>query len=266
MAAGGETVLVDLPNLSSATNHNGGALHFGPDGKLYVAVGDNAHEQQLAEHDHPLREDAPLQRRRDHSDRQPVLRHHHRRQPRPSGRSASAIRSPSASSRAPAGCSSTTSAQSTWEEINDGLAGANYGWPAEEGSGGAPTYVDPVYAYGHSPTTPRWSSATPSSGAAFYGPASTLFPAEYQGNFFFADYVERVGQPAGHRERQRRVRLLELGLAHDRPAGRARWRAVRPRALGARGACIASGGRSAARQRAAGASDVAGVAARRPAP
>jgi glucose/arabinose dehydrogenase len=33
---------MDLDNLSSATNHNGGAIHFGPDGKLYVAVGDNA--------------------------------------------------------------------------------------------------------------------------------------------------------------------------------------------------------------------------------
>src|SRR4029078_10906740 len=40
--AGSEVVLLELDNLSSATNHNGGALHFGPDGKLYVAVGDNA--------------------------------------------------------------------------------------------------------------------------------------------------------------------------------------------------------------------------------
>src|SRR5262245_26423649 len=39
---GSEVVLLDLPNLSSARNHNGGSLHFGPDGKLYVAVGENA--------------------------------------------------------------------------------------------------------------------------------------------------------------------------------------------------------------------------------
>src|SRR5262249_37620871 len=37
-----EVTLLDLNNLSSATNHNGGALHFGPDGKLYIAVGENA--------------------------------------------------------------------------------------------------------------------------------------------------------------------------------------------------------------------------------
>ena len=40
--AGSEVIVMDLPNLSSATNHNGGALHFGPDGTLFVAVGDNA--------------------------------------------------------------------------------------------------------------------------------------------------------------------------------------------------------------------------------
>ena len=40
--AGSETVILELDNLSSATNHNGGAIHFGPDGKLYVAVGENA--------------------------------------------------------------------------------------------------------------------------------------------------------------------------------------------------------------------------------
>ena len=42
VAVGGETVLVDLPNLSGAANHNGGALHFGGEGKLYLGVGDNA--------------------------------------------------------------------------------------------------------------------------------------------------------------------------------------------------------------------------------
>lgn len=39
--AGSEVPLLNLENLS-ATNHNGGAIHFGSDGKLYVAVGENA--------------------------------------------------------------------------------------------------------------------------------------------------------------------------------------------------------------------------------
>src|SRR5438128_4845219 len=40
--AGSEFILLNLNNLSAATNHNGGAIHFGPDGKLYIAVGENA--------------------------------------------------------------------------------------------------------------------------------------------------------------------------------------------------------------------------------
>ena len=41
--AGSEVVIFELDNLSSATNHNGGAMDFGPDGKLYAAVGENAY-------------------------------------------------------------------------------------------------------------------------------------------------------------------------------------------------------------------------------
>jgi hypothetical protein len=42
VAAGSEVQLLNLPSLSSATNHNGGAIHFGTDSKLYIAVGENA--------------------------------------------------------------------------------------------------------------------------------------------------------------------------------------------------------------------------------
>ena len=36
------TVILRLPALSAATNHNGGVIGFGPDGKLYAVVGENA--------------------------------------------------------------------------------------------------------------------------------------------------------------------------------------------------------------------------------
>jgi glucose/arabinose dehydrogenase len=39
---GSETDILDLDPLSAATNHNGGAIHFGLDGKLYIGVGENA--------------------------------------------------------------------------------------------------------------------------------------------------------------------------------------------------------------------------------
>ncbi|MDJ1472374.1 PQQ-dependent sugar dehydrogenase [Cytophagaceae bacterium DM2B3-1] len=73
----------------------------------------------------------------------------------------------------------------TWEEINEGIAGKNYGWPAIEGARTTQTppanYQDPFYAYNHS----QGCSIT---AGAFYNPVTSTFPASYTGKYFFGDY------------------------------------------------------------------------------
>ncbi len=73
----------------------------------------------------------------------------------------------------------------SFEEINDGLAGKNYGWPGIEGFRTTQTppanYQDPLYAYGRS----QGCSIT---GGTFYNPGTAQFPGGYVGKYFFADY------------------------------------------------------------------------------
>ncbi len=77
---GSEVVLLDLNPLSFAKNHNGGAIHFGNDGKLYIAVGDNANGDNAQTLGNLLGQDPADQSRRIHPDGQSVLRKHLRRQ------------------------------------------------------------------------------------------------------------------------------------------------------------------------------------------
>ena len=79
---GSETVLLDLDNLSGATNHNGGAIHFGPDGKLYVAVGENANGANSQTLTNLLGKILRINPDGTHPVRQSVLRHGDRQQPR----------------------------------------------------------------------------------------------------------------------------------------------------------------------------------------
>ncbi len=49
--------------------------------------------------------------------------------------------------------------------------------------------MDPVYAYGHASNTPTLVVGFAIVGSAFYNPTTVLYPAEYVGSYFFADYA-----------------------------------------------------------------------------
>lgn len=187
-AVGAETVLVDLPNLSSATNHNGGALHFGPDGKLYVAVGENATGSNAQSMTTPF---GKMLRFNDDG----TIPTDNPFYGSTSGINRSiwalGLRNPFTFGFQPGTGRMLINdvGEGTWEEINDGAAGANYGWPNREGTGGAPTYVDPIYVYGHSNNSSLVVGQA-IVGSAFYNPTTVLYPAEYVGTYFFGDYVQ----------------------------------------------------------------------------
>lgn len=177
-APGSEVVLFDLDHLSGATNHNGGALHFGPDGKLYVAVGENANganAQSLAtvlgkilrlNADGSIPADNPFAGSATGKNRAIW---------------AYGLRNPFTFAFSRAGRMFLNDVgQSTWEEIDEGVAGSNYGWPSSEGPTSNPAYRAPLFAYTH-------DDGCAITGGAFYDPASATFPAGFQGKYFFAD-------------------------------------------------------------------------------
>ena len=189
--AGSELVIVELDNLSGATNHNGGAINFGPaDGKLYIAVGENANganAQTLSNrHGKMLRLNADGSIPVDNPTTFPGIAGS------PAGLNraiwAVGLRNPFTFAFNPGGAPAmliNDVGQSTWEEVNDGLAGVNYGWPNTEGTTTNPLYQSPRHAYGHGSTSSTGCAIT---GGAFYNPATPTFPAEYQNDYFFADY------------------------------------------------------------------------------
>src|SRR5205085_6591808 len=75
--------------------------------------------------------------------------------------------------------------EAAWEEIDEGVAGANYGWSATEGPTSDPRFRGPIFAYqhGYGPTV-----GCAITGGTFYNPQALQFPAQYQGHYFFADF------------------------------------------------------------------------------
>ena len=184
--AGSERVIFELPDVPTATKwHMGGAMRFGTDGKLYIAVGNHednpqpvatSNSQNLASafgkvlrinadgtvpSDNPFFTNATAYK----------------------AVWALGFRNPFVLDIQP-GTGLTyigDVGQGSWEEVNRGQAGGNYGWPAVEGAGTNASYINPVYAYAH-------SVGCSITGTAFYNPTTAQFGVAYVGQFFFADF------------------------------------------------------------------------------
>lgn len=187
--AGSEVVLLNLNNLTGATNHNGGALHFGPDGKLYIAVGENAttsNSQSLANLlGKMLRMNADGSIPTDNPTSIAGI------SGSPTGQNrliwAAGLRNPFTFAFDPQTGRMFVNevGQSTFEEVNVGRAGANYGWPATEGPTTNPNFDTPYYSYAHSGGAPTGCAIT---GGAFYNPSNPTYPPSMIGQYFFADF------------------------------------------------------------------------------
>jgi glucose/arabinose dehydrogenase len=182
-----EDRLIDLPDLSNATNHNGGAIHFGADGRLYIGVGDNANPAQAPDLSSPfgkilrINADGSIPNDNPYYDTQSGV-----------ARAiwASGLRNPFTFAVEPGTgrIHINDVGQDSWEEINLGTAGANYGWPSTEGPTSATGVTAPLFAYPHSGGAINGVSIT---GGAFYPASGGTFPASYRRNYFFADHVNR---------------------------------------------------------------------------
>jgi glucose/arabinose dehydrogenase len=183
--ANSEIVLMDLDNLSSATNHNGGAIHFGPDGKLYVAVGENANPANAQTLSNRLGKVLRINADGSIPGDNPFFNS-------ASGANRSiwalGLRNPFTFAFQPGTTRMLINdvGQSAWEEINDGIAGSNYGWNICEGACSPPNanFRDPIFQYGHGTSSTTGCAIV---GGGFYNPATVQFPASFVGKYFFAD-------------------------------------------------------------------------------
>lgn len=182
-----ETIILDLDPLSGAINHNGGAMNFGKDGKLYIAVGDNKtseNAQNLDTHhgkilrinpDGSAPTDNPFYSATASEQKKRVWSY--------------GVRNPFTFDVHP-----TTGqillnevGQDMWEEIDDAtLPGKNYGWPTAEGMSTNANFTNPIYTYSHTGTTDTTGCAI--TGGTFFTPDSSNYPTKYRNMYFYMDY------------------------------------------------------------------------------
>jgi glucose/arabinose dehydrogenase len=187
--AGSEQLLLRLDDLEDNGLHNGGSIHFGADGKLYASVGENNRRTPAQTLDNffgkvvrinkdgTIPTDNPFYNTASGDYRAIWAR---------------GLRNPYKMDvqRGTGTIFINDVGGTKWEEINEGAAGANYGWPVREGVANDPSYDDPLFAYPHDEAGTLDPNTTGCAiiGSTFYDPLTAQFPSEYQGDYFFSDF------------------------------------------------------------------------------
>jgi glucose/arabinose dehydrogenase len=195
--AGSEKLIFKLGNQRSA-HHMGGAIDFGNDGKLYISTGDNETPDKAQQLTNLFGKMLRINKDGTIPTGNPFYA-------TASGKTraiwARGLRNPFKFAIQPTTGSTTGPifindvGENTWEEINLGASGANYGWNLCEGNHDNPTtagsvncsaapYTPPVHEYTHGSTDTTGCSIT---GGTFYNPTTGQFPSGYMGDYFFAD-------------------------------------------------------------------------------
>ncbi len=186
--AGSQVELFDLGVASGI--HLGGAVHFGADGGLYIALGDHANSANAQSMtsifgkilrlnaDGTIPTDNPFYAATT-GDNRAIW--------------ALGLRNPFTFAFQPGTGRLFINdvGAGAWEEINDGIAGRNYGWPATEGAFNPalyPQYTNPMLAYHHSLLGSLGYAGFVVVGGAFYNTPTKNFPASMEGDYFFGDY------------------------------------------------------------------------------
>ncbi len=181
---GSEVIVLNLDPLSSATNHNGGSMRFGTDGKLYVAVGENANSANAQNLDTYLGKILRINSNGSVPTGNPFTTgSEQRKRVWEYG-----MRNPFTFDIQPVTGRIFVNdvGQNTWEEVNDCTSGGhNYGWPNAEGISSNSLYTNPVYTYKHGSGVGLGCAI---NGGTFFNPSATNYPSSYVGKYFFLDY------------------------------------------------------------------------------
>jgi glucose/arabinose dehydrogenase len=180
--------ILDLPTLTGSQGHNGGAMHFGNDGKLYVAVGENGIPTLAQDLSNPFGKVLRINKDGSIPTDNPFYN-----QTTGTARAiwAYGFRNPFTFGfqKSSGKMYVNDVGQDTWEEIDDVVKGGNYGWPIHEGPSNDAGYIAPVAYFQHGE---GGSGPTAIVGGTFYNPSASYtkpFPSSYNNNYFYAEAV-----------------------------------------------------------------------------